>query len=307
MNTLKTIFFGTHEFAVTILDGLVESPFFDVTLVVTQPDKPVGRKKVLTPPPVKVYAEQQGITVAQPPSLKKFDVTTYAPDICIVAQYGKIIPDHILDAAPYKTINVHTSLLPQYRGASPIQSALIHGDTTTGVTIMQMNAGLDTGPIISQRELEILPTETYLELDARLAPLASDLLVETIPQYVSGDLVPVLQVDAEATHCKQFTRDDGKVDWQRDAATIYNQYRGMTPWPGVWTMWGDKRLKLLDIRPSSQHHMPGQVSVENATLHIGTQSGSIVVHKLQLEGKKAMDAQTFLQGFSSSIDGATLG
>lgn len=306
MTPLRTIFFGTHEFAVTILDGLIKSPFFDVLLVVTQPDKPVGRKKIMTPPPVKVLAEAHTIQLAQPERLKSFNIDAYTPDITIVAQYGNIIPNHILDAATYKTINVHTSLLPKYRGASPIQSALIHGETMTGITIMQMDAGLDTGPILSQKDIAIQKDETYLELDARMAQEAVTLLIKTIPEYVSGKCLPLPQQESEATFCKQLSREDGRINWQDNAFTIYNQYRGMTPWPGVWTLWEEKRLKLLTIVPHERTLQPGQVLVEHDTLSIGTGSGSIVVQKLQLEGKTAMDTKTFLQGFATQIHGVTL-
>jgi methionyl-tRNA formyltransferase len=299
---IKTIFFGTHQFATTILKGLIDSPLFEVTQVITQPDKPVGRKKTLTPPPVKTLALEYNIAVQQPDSLKQCDITQYNADIAIVAQYGKIIPNHILNACKHGTINTHTSLLPKYRGASPIQTTLINGDTTTGITIMKMAAGLDTGPIISQETIVINPDETYPQLDARLAKISQTLLIQTIPKYIDGSLKPIEQDDSTATTCKQLSREDGLVDWQNDADTIYNQYRGLTPWPGIWTTWDKKRLKLLQIQKSNKTIPPGKVLVEQQNIYIGTKQNAIKVLSLQLEGKKAMDTKVFLQGLGQ-IDG----
>lgn len=299
--THRIVFFGTHAFAATILAGLVACPLFDVALVVTQPDKPVGRKKVLTPPPVKVFAQAHGIPVHQPVSLKK-DTTDYSTfDLAVVAQYGKIIPEHIVNAPTHGTLNTHTSLLPKYRGASPIQTALMHGELHTGVTIMKMDAGMDTGPVLLQKHVDIYPDETYGELDARLAPVARDALIEAIPAYVSGTRIPQPQDDHAATACRLLTREDGRVDWKKSAQDVYNQYRGLTPWPGIWTEISGKRLKLLEIRPSTVHYAPGTFHRKGHRLFMGCKDGSIEVFRLQLEGKEPMDAQTFLNGFASLI------
>jgi methionyl-tRNA formyltransferase len=304
MNPISTIFFGTEHFAATILEGLVKNPLFEVRLVITQPDRPVGRHQDVVAPPVKKIAEKHGIPFIQPSTLKEFTLEEKA-DIGIVAQYGLLIPEHILNAPTHGLINTHTSLLPKYRGATPIQSALIHGETETGVTIMKMDKGLDTGPILLQKELTIAPTDTYETLDVALAPLAIEGLTEAVPAYIAGTLKPIEQNNDEATLCREFTRGTGKIDWQKSAADIYNLYRGTTPWPGIWTTWENKRLKLLSIEPADVSLKPGMVETSKDALTIGTKSGSITVHTIQLEGKKAMDVKTFLTGFSR-IHGTTL-
>ena len=199
----------------------------------------------------------------------------------------------------FGTINTHTSLLPKYRGASPIQSAIFNGEKETGVTIMMMDKGMDSGPILSQKTVDILPDETYIELDTKMAQIASELLLDTTLKYVAGTIKPQTQNEAEITFCKKLDRDDGKVDWQKTTQEIYNQYRAFTPWPGVWTTWNEKRLKLLEIRPSGKKIEAGQVQIENDTMYIGTKNTSIEIQKLQLEGKPAMDAQVFVNGYKN--------
>ncbi|PLX26410.1 methionyl-tRNA formyltransferase, partial [Candidatus Parcubacteria bacterium] len=232
MQKIKTVFFGTHDFAVTILQGLLDNPLFDIELVITQPDRPVGRKQKLQKSPVKKIAEKNNLKIDQPVSLKTYQLANLPTcELFIVAQYGLLIPKNILEAPKHGTINVHTSLLPKYRGASPIQSALLNGDTETGVTIMLMDVGLDSGPILLQKNIDILPDETYLELDARLAAVGSEALSESIPEYISGELKPQTQDESKVTLCQKLSRDDGKVDWQKTTEEIYNQYRALTPWP----------------------------------------------------------------------------
>ncbi len=304
MQKIKIIFFGTHDFAVTILQGLIDSPLFDIQLIITQPDKPVGRKKILTPPPVKILAQKYGIKVEQPESLKTFDFTDFKDfiDLGICAQYGLLIPEQVLNAPTYGTLNTHTSLLPKYRGASPIQSALINGEVETGVTIMKMDKGLDTGPILAQKMLEIAPDDTYTDLDNKLSNIGLLTLLETIPDYISGELKPKEQDNSQASTCKQFTRDDGQIKWEKTAKEIYNQYRGLTPWPGVWTTLGNKRLKLLKIKPANLELKPGLVKIENEKICIGTSNKSIEILELQLEGKQKMDAKQFLNGYTNLND-----
>ncbi len=295
-NSIKTVFFGTHNFAVTILQGLLDNPLFDVDLVITQPDRPVGRKKELTPPPVKILAEKNNIKIDQPASLKNYELPA-GYDLFIVAQYGLLIPESIINTPTYGTINVHTSILPKYRGASPIQSALLAGEKTTGVTIMQMDVGMDSGDIILQKEINILPNETYLELDERMAHLGVAGLNESIPQYISGELKPAKQDESLATFCKKLSREDGKIDWEKTTEEIYNKYRAFTPWPGIWTTWEDKRLKFLSTKPSEKIIEPGKVVIENDILYIGTHDSSLEILELQLEGIPKMSAETFVNGY----------
>lgn len=301
VDKISVVFFGTHEFAVTILQGLLDNPFFDVKLIITQPDRPVGRKQEIQSSPVKLLAQKFNIPINQPESLKNYELLAIGYELSIVAQYGLLIPKSIVEAPKYGTINVHTSLLPKYRGASPIQSALINGETKTGVTIMRMDEGLDSGPILLQKEINILPDETYLDLDSRLAHLGVEALNESIPEYISDNLKPRTQDESQVTVCKKLSRDDGKIQWNKTAQEIYNQYRGLTPWPGIWTMWEDKRLKLLNIRPCDKQVEPGKVLIQHDILYIGTSDASIEILELQLEGKSVMNSKTFLSGYRKLI------
>jgi methionyl-tRNA formyltransferase len=299
--SISIIFFGTHHFAATILQGLLDDQNISIDHVITQPDKPVGRIKELQKPPVKILAEKHNLTFDQPKSLKKIDLGFRNFDLGVTAQYGKLLSNEVIEAPKHGTLNVHTSLLPKYRGASPIQSALINGETKTGVTIMKMDQGLDTGPILFQKELNIDPDDTYPQLDVKLAKIGSQALLKVIPMYISGDIMPSAQDNSHSTTCKQFNRDDGRIDWNKSAENIYNLYRGLTPWPGVWTTINGKRLKLIRIKLSNTNLNSGEVSNKNDMMLIGATNGSIEVLELQLEGKKLMDAKTFLQGNKSLI------
>ncbi|HYE60296.1 MAG TPA: methionyl-tRNA formyltransferase [Candidatus Kapabacteria bacterium] len=298
---LQTIFFGTYDFAATILIGLLKSPLFSITHVVTQPDRPVGRKQIVEPSPVKVVALNAHIPVHQPETLKQFSVPGGPYDLGITAQYGGLIPQSILELPTYGMINVHTSLLPKYRGASPIQAALIHGDTETGVTIMRMDVGLDTGPILLQKRLHINPNDTYPILDQKLAPLALEALLEAIPPYIEGTLIPSPQHDAGATVCKKLSREDGRINWNESATAIYNLYRGLYPWPGVWTMWNGKRMKLLSLEPSDASYTPGSLHIDDGILVVGCGNGSLRIHELQIEGKNAQSAAAFIHGYPALL------
>ncbi|OGH72563.1 MAG: methionyl-tRNA formyltransferase [Candidatus Magasanikbacteria bacterium RIFCSPLOWO2_01_FULL_43_20b] len=303
---MKTVFFGTHNFAATILEGIINNPLFDIQLVITQPDKPVGRKQELQKSPVKLLAEKHGLPITQPVSLKSYalhpapeDIGHMTYDVGICAQYGLIIPEDILNAPKHGIINVHTSLLPKYRGASPIQSALINGEEETGVTLMKMDAGLDTGPILWQKALKIEPNDNYTTVEEKLAKIAILGLTEAIPDYVAGTLSTTPQDNAHASICKELTREDGRIDWSKTAQQIYNQYRGLTPWPGVWTVWNDKRLKLLQINPSNKTLQTGQVLVEGDKIYIGAGDQAIEILELQLEGKQKTSAKDFINGYKS--------
>ena len=307
MKPITLSFFGSHVFAVSILDALIAAPNIEVAYIITQPDKPAGRKKELQSPPVKVFAQTYPhIPLFQPETLKNYTLPDTPIDLCVVAQYGNIIPERIITAPKHNTLNVHTSLLPQYRGASPIQSALIDGQTTTGTTIMCMDKGLDTGPTLAQKAITIDPDDTYITLSEKLATLSAELLITTIPEYVTGTILPQKQNDEKATHCKQIKKEEGQIDWRKTAQEIYNRYRGLYFWPGIWTTWNGKRLKLLSIEPATEQVATGTAKVIHDILYIGCASGSIRVHQLQLENKKAMDTTIFLKG-NSTIHGAQLG
>ncbi len=300
------VFFGTHDFAKTILQSLIDAGCV-VELVVTQPDRPVGRKQEMQKPATKILAEQYGISVFQPEKLKdqKIEMSKDC-QFAVCAQYGAIIPQSVLDLFPLGIINVHTSLLPKYRGASPIQSALRNGETQTGVTIMKMDKGMDTGAILSQNTIEIFPDETYPQLDARMAELGATLLNTTLPLYLNGSLIPEEQDHTQATGCKMISREDGKIDWNKTTAEIYNMYRAYTPWPGIWTMWGDKRLKLLAIRPPERKNSPGKAVVDGSRLFIGSGDSSVEIEQIQLEGKSVMTAKEFVRGYGKQFLDAQL-
>ncbi|MEK7189987.1 MAG: methionyl-tRNA formyltransferase, partial [Patescibacteria group bacterium] len=221
MKKISLIFFGTKDFAATILQGLLASSDFEIKLVITQPAKPVGRKQELREPPVKILAEKYGLKIEQPDTLKNFNLPTSA-DLGVAVQYGLLIPKHILKTPKHGIINIHPSLLPKYRGASPIQSAILRGETQTGITIMKIDEGLDTGPIILQKTAQIEPNETYTTIAQKLAKIASSALTEAIQGYVSGQIQPQTQNDALATNCREFKREDGQIDWRRSAMEIYN-------------------------------------------------------------------------------------
>lgn len=302
---MKIYFFGTQNFAKHILSSLITDDNIEILGVVTQPDRPVGRKKIMQASPVKILAQEHGLQIFQPAKLKDFIINEEL-DVAVVAQYGNLIPKHILDHPKHGMINVHTSLLPKYRGASPIQTALINGDKTTGVTIMTMDIGLDTGDILKQQKLDINKDWTYLDLDKELAHISGDLLLSALHDFVSGDLTPQKQDDNLATHCSQLNRESGLIDWTKSAEAIYNQYRGLTPWPGIWTTWNEKRLKLLKISKSDVINTPGTVTKSDNNILVGTGEKSIILHQVQIEGKGPMDIKQFTQGYQSFCD-ATLG
>jgi len=315
MNKTSIVCFGTHNFATTILQGLLDDPNISVDLVITAPDKPVGRKQEMQESPIKLLAKEKGIPIYQPEKLKiadfKFQILE-SPNLKssilnlqlgVVAQYGLIIPQSIIDAFPLGILNTHTSLLPKYRGASPIQTALMNGEKETGVTIMKLDAGMDTGPILAQKTVVIEPDETYTTLDTKLAKIGQELLLKTIPEYVSGASKPVPQDNSLATYTKQLDREDGRVDWQKNAEEIYNQWRGLTPWPGVWTIWKDKRVKLLRIKPATDIvdiKDIGYWILENNKIFIKCKQGAIEIEELQIEGKNKQTAKEFINGYKNT-------
>lgn len=298
---ISTVFFGSHHFSTPILQKLLDSGVFDIKLVITQPDRPVGRKKEIQMTGVKTLALKYNIPVEQPETLTNYTLPISA-EINIVCKYGLIIPETILNSAKHGSINSHASLLPKYRGASPIQSVLIHGEKETGATAMLMDKEMDHGPILAQDKLNILPDENCFELSERLAPLEADLLIKTIPDFIAGKITPQIQNHTEATFCKELTRDDGQVDFSKSATEIYNLYRGLTPWPGIWTMWNEKRLKLLKIAPTNIKIETDKLTAKDGHLYMGAgENTAIEILELQLEGKAATEAKNFINGFKNLL------
>ncbi len=302
---INATYFGTHEFSATVLEYLIQSREFNILKIITQPDRPVGRKQELQKSPVKLIAEKYNIETSEPETLKDYEFGSEGLDINIVCQYGLIIPERIIEAPRFKTINVHTSLLPKYRGASPIQSVLVAGEQTTGNTIMLVDKKMDHGPILNQEATKIAPDDSYLTLSEKMSKLAGPLLVKTALDWVNGNIIPKVQNDDEATYCKLLTREDGKVNFNKSADEVFNLYRGLNPWPGIWAIWKNLRLKLLEIKPCDVSITPGQAAWQDNKLLIGTNESSIEVIELQLEGKKPMDTKSFVNGYQDFI-GATL-
>ncbi len=302
----RTTFFGTPQFAVPILEMLTQHPNIELVCVVAQPDKPVGRKKVMTPPPTKDLAIKNNIPVFQPITLKTEEaletIKKYQPELIVLAAYGKIIPESILNLPKYKCLNVHPSALPQYRGASPIQFALLNGEQKTAATIMLMEPTLDTGPILAQEEVPIDPNEAYPELTDRLANISAKLLDKVLPDWLEGKITPKPQNENQATFSKILTKEDGKIDWNRTAEQIHNQIRAFTPWPGTYTTLNGKLFKILKAKPFETTEIRGTPGIiyyqDNKQLLISCGESSVLeVEELQLEGKKAMSAADFMRGY----------
>jgi len=296
---VNIVFMGTPDFAVPSLRALLEAGYA-VKAVVTQPDRPVGRKKVLTPTPVKEEALARGIPVLQPIRLRSpeavADVAAFAPDLIVTAAYGQILPKAVLDMPKYGCINVHGSLLPKHRGGAPIQRAIMNGDAVTGVTIMYMAEGLDTGDMIAKAETPIRPEDDAGTLFERLSGIGARLLLDTLPSILDGSAPRIPQNEAEATYSPNLTRDDERIDWSRPAAAIVNQLRGLSPRPGAFTLWnGDvfKIWKASGALPGSGAEPGTVLDIGPDGLRVATGDGVFVATEVQPAGKKALPVAEF--------------
>ncbi len=298
---MNIVFMGTPDFAVPSLEALVNSEH-RVLAVFTQPDKPVGRKHVLTPPDVKVCAEKHGIPVFQPDTLRDEnsveELKSLAPDVIVVVAYGKLLPKAVLDIPKKGCINVHGSLLPKYRGAAPIQQAVLNGDRVSGVTTMYMGEGLDTGDILLTAETEIGVNETSAELFDRLSVLGAELLIKTLSELDS--ITPKKQDDSLATYTSKITRELCPIDWTKKNTEIHNQVRGLQTWPVAVTSLGGKELKIHSTLLCDESGEPGKV-ILTEPLTVACGEGSLVIKELQFSGKKRMDSKSFLLGHSLSV------
>jgi len=293
----RVAFFGSPAFAVPVLNAIRDR--FDVVLVVAQPDKPVGRGMRLTPPPVAAHAASLGLPLAQPVKLRgnaAFEETLRASgaDVAVTCAYGKILPGSLLRVPRFGFLNTHTSLLPKYRGAAPIQWALIEGERVTGTTIMQTDEGMDTGPILLQEELPIQPHWTSLDLADALSAQAARLIVDALTRV--GTLTPRVQDDSHATHARMLVKDDGRVRWEDTAARVYDRYRGVYGWPGSFTTHHGKLLKVSAMRPADGHGAPGEVLRAQDGLIVACGEGAVELLALQPESKKAMPALDWWRG-----------
>lgn len=305
MGLLRIIFIGTPELAAVSLAALLREPAFQVVAVVTQPDRPKGRELKLQPSPVKRIALDADIPVLQPIKARDENfiagLQTLQPDLIAVAAYGQILPQSLLDLPRFGCLNVHTSLLPKYRGAAPIQWAILNDEMETGVTIMKMDAGLDTGEIVSQRVTPIHPTDNAQTLHDRLAQLGAELLGETIPDYVTGTIQPRPQPSEGVCYAAKIKKEHGRIDWHLPARTIWNRLRAFTPWPGAFTfLLATPQARLLKLWASEVVPQPGTPGVilvaDKNGIVIGCGHDALRITSLQLEGGRRLTAQEFLAG-----------
>lgn len=297
---LRTVFMGTPDFALATLQGLLDAGV-DLVAVYTQPDRPKGRGNRLTPPPVKELALQHGIPVVQPAKLRDPAVVEQLrqlrPDLIVVVAYGQILPKSVLDIPIHGCINVHASLLPRYRGAAPINQAVMDGELETGVTTMYMDVGLDTGDMLIKRATPIEPEETAGQLHDRLALLGREAMDQTLRQLCAGTLQRQPQDESLTCYAPMLKKDQGQIDWSRPATAIHNQVRGLDPWPGAFTFLEGDVLKLFGTRPESGSGEAGVVLSAGAEgVRIGCGAGVLLVRELQLPGKKRLSAADFLRG-----------
>jgi methionyl-tRNA formyltransferase len=300
MKPIKVVFMGSPAFSVPILQRLIDS--FEVVGVVTQPDRPKGRGKKLEASPVKEAALQAGIAILQPSRLRrdeqaKQQLADWDADVFVVAAFGQILPQDVLDIPPKGCINVHTSLLPRWRGASPIQSAILAGDEITGVTIMQMDAGMDTGPILAQQTYPIEPGITAGELEQALAQLGADLLVSVLPEYVAGEITPVPQREEGVTYCSLIKKEDGLLDVELPVDYLINQIRAYQPWPG--TFLPEIPMKILRAQGTQAIEAgvsPGTRTIIDGKPALRCEDGWLVFDEVQPAGKKPMSGEDYLRG-----------
>ena len=309
---MRVIFWGTSAFAVPALRALAAMPDVTVVSVVAQPDKPQGRHAEAIPSPVAAAARVLGLPLLQPEKVKTSDfektLRDLSPDVSVVTAYGRLIPDALLQIPRLGTLNVHPSLLPRWRGPSPIQSAIANGDTETGVSIMLLDAEMDHGPLLAQTRLLLQGNERYPELEPRLAETGAELLRKTLLACVAGTITPQPQDHGNATFCTLLTRDSGRIDWTKSAAEIERLERAMDPWPGVWTEWTDGtttlRVKLFESAVEQVAGEPGSLSEHDGRLTAGAEKNSISFKSLQIEGKKRMTLTELLRGMPAFLNGS---
>jgi methionyl-tRNA formyltransferase len=297
---LRTVFMGTPDFALQTLQGLIDAGC-NMVGVYTQPDRPKGRGKQLAAPPVKELAQKYEIPVYQPLKLRQpeavAELEALAPDLIVVVAYGQILPKSVLEIPAHGCINVHASLLPKYRGAAPINKAIIDGETETGITTMYMDVGLDTGDMLVKKTLAIGPEETAGELHDRLASLGRETMEETLQQLCAGTLQREVQDDEQSTYASMMKKEDGRIDWSRPAREVHDHVRGLDPWPGAYTTVNGELLKLAETSPEAAEGLPGSViAADKNGVCVACGSGSLRIQQLQLAGRKRLAAADFLRG-----------
>jgi methionyl-tRNA formyltransferase len=306
MKKNKIIFFGTPELGAAVLQSLLENNF-EVVAVITQADKKIGRRQEITFSPVKKLALEKNIQIFQPEKLSDeniiSEVKNLESDLFVVAAYGKILPKNLLDIPRFGSINVHPSLLPKFRGPTPVPAALLAGEKETGVTLILMNEKMDEGDILAQEKIAIEENETADLLMERLSRIAEKMIARTIPDWIDGKIKPVSQNNAQATYCPILKREDGKVDWSDASQNIYNKWRAYQPWPGIFSILsmknGMKRIKITEVElivNEKAGEMPGEIVRYNERIVVQAKGGLIILKKIQPEGKKEMPAEDFSKG-----------
>ena len=309
-NPLRIVFFGSPQFAVPTLRELLNSAGFEIAAAVTQPDRPAGRGRRLRAPAVKIEAQRAGIAVMQPLSIRKRELRErlreLQADYFAVVAYGKILSPRMLAIPRLGCVNLHASLLPRYRGAAPVNWALIRGENVTGVTAMLMDEGMDTGPILLQQRVEIGENETAMELAARLAEIGAPLLASTLRQYAAGEIAPLPQDENEASAAPLLKKTDGEVDWRRDATEIVNLWRGLQPWPGVYSSFRGQQIKLARVAAVSAAipaPLPGTLAPDEERILVSCGRETwIELLEVQLPGKRPIDARDFARGYRLQPD-----
>jgi len=295
---LRICFMGTAAFALPTLKAVEVAE--EVVAVVTQPDRPQGRGREVAPPPVKAHALDLGLPIMQPERVKDplflAELAELRPELIVVAAFGQILPPAILDLPPLGCVNVHPSLLPKYRGSAPFQWAIIKGETRTGVSVYRMDQGMDTGPLLLTREVEIAEAETAEELGKRLAEVGGELVIEAIKGLKQGTLKPRPQDEQGASYAPLFKKADGLIPWQEDAAQIRNRIRGMQPWPVAYTIWQGKQIKIYRGRIGDGIGTPGEIISLDRGIEVANGKGSIFIEELQMEGGKRIEWQEFCRG-----------
>ena len=311
-NALKVIFMGTPAFAVPALDALLDANC-DIIGVYTQPDRRAGRGRRLAASPVKQAAIERGLEVFQPASLRRDEearghIASLGPDLIVIVAYGLFLPSDTLAVPPLGALNIHPSLLPRHRGPSPVATAILEGDRSTGVTLMQLDEGMDSGPIIAQRETVIGADETAETLTARLFDMGAELLADTIYPWRDGETAPVPQDEADATITRLLKREDGAIDWTQPAERIARQIRAYHPWPGSFTRWNGRQVKILQASAVERQAdaAPGTVVELAEGVGVAAGAGALLLRRLQMEGRQAQDVEDFARGYRDFV-GSRLG
>ena len=296
---VKILLAGSPQLAVPAFQAIADDQRFQVLGLLTQPDQPAGRGLKLTPPPAKVWALNNGLTVWQPEKLKTWQpvLADIKPDVVAVIAYGQLIPQALLEMPPQGWINVHGSLLPKYRGAGVLSAPIINGDQQTGLSIMKLIKELDAGPVIAQVKIDLANDETMGSLASKIGQVAADILPDTLIGYIEGRLTPQPQDDSQASYVGLVATADAKIDWHQPAPEIERLVRAMQPAPGAWTTWRDQRLKIIAVQLSDQGWLnPGKVGLIDGQLAIGSSQGALIIHRLQLAGRQAVSGSEFLIG-----------